>query len=254
MKTLAISNQKGGAGKTTTAINLSACLAEKGRRVLLIDLDPQACASAWCGVRDGGRGLLEALTDNADLGDLVVPTKTPGLELVPSSSWLANVDKALAGEVGAELILRDRLAALPQRWDVVVIDCPPALGLLTVSALAAVRDVLVPVEASVMTLAGLARLSETVDVIRRRLNPDLALSAVLACRVDLRRNLAREVLESMRKTFGQAVLQAVVRENVRLAEAWSYAQPITTYDTTSRGAEDYRAVADELLTRWRKRP
>ena len=252
MRTVATTNQKGGTAKTTTAVNLAACLGEKGRRVLLVDLDPQACASAWYGVRDGGRGLLDVFTGNGNLADVVVQTDVEGVELVPSSSWLSNVDKALAGEVGAEVIFRDRLAALPDRWDVVLVDCPPSLGLLTISALAAVRDVLVPVEASVMALAGLARLSETVAVVRDRLNPGLSLSAILACRVDIRRNLSGEVLEALRKAFGGAVLRAVIRENVRLAEAWSHGKPITVYDPNCHGAEDYRAVAVELLRNWSK--
>lgn len=250
MKTIATANQKGGAGKTTTAVNLAACLAEKGRRILLVDLDPQACASAWYGVRDGGRGLLDTFADNGNLADLVVKTAIEGVELIPSSPWLSNLDKALAGQVGAEVIFRDRLAALPKRWDVVLVDCPPSLGLLTISALAAVGDVLVPVEASVMALAGLARLSETVELVRDRLNPKLSLSAILACRVDVRRNLSGEVLEVLRETFGKTVLKAVVRENVRLAEAWSHAKPITIYDPSCHGSEDYRAVAAELLRKW----
>ena len=248
MRTLAVTNQKGGSGKTTTAVNLAAALGEAGRRVLVVDLDPQASASAWLGVKDGGRGLLEVFTDNGNVSDLVHETDAAGVDLVPSSAWLANVEKALAGEVGAELVLRETMAELPaDRWDFVLVDCPPALGLLTVSALCAVREVLVPVEASAMAMAGLASLLKTVERVRDRLNPELAVAAVLVCRVDSRTNLSRDVVDHLRQRFGELVMDAVVRETVRLREAWSFAQPVTTYDPRGHGAEDYRAVAAELL-------
>lgn len=246
---MAVTNQKGGSGKTTATVNVAAALGEMGRRVLVVDLDPQASASAWLGVKDGGRGLLDAFVGNVHLVDLVHETPAAGVELVPASSWLAGVDKAMAGEPGAELVFRKALRRLPGRWDYVLVDCPPALGLLTVSALAAVQEVLVPVELSPMALAGVARLVETVALVRDRLNPELELAHLLACRVDARTNLSREVVQALRDSFGAKVLQAVVRETVRLREAWGYCQPITTYDPTGAGAEDFRAVAAELLKR-----
>lgn len=249
MKTLAVTNQKGGSGKTTSAVNLAAALGERGLRVLLVDLDPQASASAWLGVQDGERGLLDVFTSNVHLSDVVVPTPAAGVELVPSSSWLASAEKSLAGEPGAELVFRKALRRLPSRWDYVLVDCPPALGLLTVSALSAVEEVLVPVELSPMALAGVARLVETVDLIRDRLNPDLELAHVLACRVDLRTNLARDVVQALRDGFREKVMDAVVRESVRIREAWAFGQPLTTYDPLGSGAEDYRAVAAELVAR-----
>ena len=249
MRTIAVTNQKGGSGKTTTAVNLAAALGEKGRRVLVVDLDPQASASAWLGVKDGGKGLLEVFTGEARLEDLVVPTSAEGVDLVPSSAWLANAEKALAGEPGAETVLRRAVARLGNRWDFVLIDCPPALGLLTVSALTAADEVLVPLEASAMALAGLAGLTRTVELVADRLNPGLSIAAVLACRVDVRTNLSKDVVDSLRASLGEKVMKTVVRENVRLREAWSFAQPITVYDTRSAGAEDYRAAAAELLRR-----
>ena len=249
MRTIAAVNQKGGSGKTTTAVNIAAALGEKGRKVLVIDLDPQASCSAWLGVKDGGRGLLDMFTDNGNLLDLVHETDAPGVEVIPASSWLSNVEKALAGEVGAELVFQKAVRGLPARWDLVLVDCPPSLGLLTISALAAVREALVAVEAHYMALAGLVQLLRTVDVVKERLNPDLAVSAILACRVDQRTRLSLEVVDRLRERFGKLVLRAFVRENVRLAESPSYAKPIITYDTRSHGAEDYRAVATEL---WRK--
>ena len=249
MRTLAVTNQKGGSGKTTTAVNLAAALGERGLRVLLVDLDPQASASAWLGVKDGGRSLLDVLTSNAHLSDVVHQTATQGVDLVPASAWLASAERALAGEPGAELVFRQALRRLPRRWDYVLVDCPPALGLLTVSALAAVDEVLVPVELSPMALAGVARLVETVDLIRDRLHPELELAHLLACRVDARTNLARDIIQALRTGFGAKVLDAVVRESVRIREAWGYGQPITVYDPAGAGAEDYRAVAAELVKR-----
>lgn len=254
MRTFAFTNQKGGSCKTTSCVSVAAALGEKGKRVLVVDLDPQASASSWLGVKDGGRGLFEVFTDNGNLADLVVQTTAPGVELVPASTWLVGVDKALAGEPGAETILRRSLARLHAgRWDFVFVDCPPSLGVLAVSALAACREVFVPVEASTMALAGLAGLVQTVELVKERLNPDLAVSAVLVCRVDSRTNLSREVVEGLRKRFGRLVLETTIRESVRLREAPSFARPVTLYAPRSTGAEDYRAAAAELLKRTKGR-
>jgi len=250
MRTFAVTNQKGGSAKTTTAVNLAAALGEKGKRTLVVDLDPQAAASAWLGAKDGGRGLLEVFTDNGNLEDLVRNTDVPGVELVPASAWLVGAERALAGEPGAETLLRHSLERLPrERWDFVFLDCPPSLGLLAVAALVAADGVLVPVEASTMALGGLAALLQTVERVREGLNPGLELAAILVCRVDSRTRLSQDVVERLRAHFGRTVLEAVVHETVRLREAWSFAKPVTLYAPKSRGAEDYRAVAAELLRR-----
>jgi len=254
VRTLAIANQKGGSGKTTTAVNLAAALGEHGRRVLVVDLDPQASASHWYGIKDAGRGLLELFTGTRHLAGLIVPTGAPGVALVPSSAWLVGVEKALAGEVGAELVLQRHLRRLPaEQWDYVLVDCPPTLGVLTVNALAAVREVLVPVEAHVMALHGVAQLLQTVDVVRERLNSPLELAGILACRVDTRTRHAHEVVEQLRHRFHTLVYRVIIRENVRLAEAPSFGQPITQYDPRSAGAEDYRALATEVTRQERNR-
>lgn len=248
MRTIAVMNQKGGSGKTTTAVNLAGALAEAGQRVLLIDVDAQASASSWLGIGDGGRGLMEVFTDNGNLSDLVVDTAVAGVSCVPASSWLVGVERALAGEVGAELILRRALAALPpRRWDVVLVDCPPSLGLLSVSALTAVDELLIPIEAHVMALAGLAQLLRTVEVVRDRLNPSLRVTGIVACRVDGRTRHSAEVLQQLRERFGNLVYNTYIRANVRLAEAPSFHQPITLYEPRSAGAEDYRSLAAEVM-------
>ena len=254
VRCIAIANQKGGSCKTTTTVCLAAALSEKGKRVLVIDLDPQASATSWYGLKDGGRGLLDVLTNSNDetLVDLVCETNIEGVDIVPSSSWLGNAERALAGEVVAEVVLKKSIQGLPRgRWDYLLLDCPPTLGLLTICALAAAQEVLVPVECHVMALQGLAQLSRIVEVVKERLNRKLAVSAILLCRVDRRTRHSPEIADSLRTRFGKRVLSAIVRENVKLAEAPSFAQPITRYAPSSRGAEDYRSVAVELLKKWR---
>ncbi|MGE3541370.1 MAG: ParA family protein [Candidatus Tectimicrobiota bacterium] len=250
MRTVAIAMQKGGSGKTTTAVNLAATLAERGTKVLVVDVDPQANATSWLGVHHVGKGIFTCLCENTSMESILQHTITPGLDVVPSSPWLVGAEKALAGEVGAETLLRRKLRPLQQVYDVALIDTPPTLGVLTIGALVAADEVLVPVEAHVMALNGLAQLLHTVDTVRERLNDTLVLGGIVACRVDARTRHSLEVVEELRQRFPAEVCTTVVRENVRLAEAPSFGQPITLYEPKSAGAEDYRALADELLTRW----
>lgn len=248
MRKIAIINQKGGSGKTTTTINLAASLAERKRKVLLIDLDAQASTTAWCGFDKDDRGVHDVFVDNAAIASIVHETDIPGISLVPASRWLVGLDKRLAQEVGAETILKTRLQKLDKKkFDYVLIDCPPTLGILTVNALTAADEVIVPVEARFMALNGLIQLLETIDVIKQRLNKQLKVAGILPCRVDGRTKHAKEVVSELEKNFQGLVYKTAIRENVRLSEAPSFAQPITEYDHRSNGALDYRAFAKEVI-------
>lgn len=247
MRIIAITNQKGGSGKTTTAVNLAASLADRGRRVLLVDLDPQCSATSWLcpqiGKEEGT--VYDVFLENVPVTDVVTDTPVSGLELVPASPFLVGLDRRLAGEPGAEMILRSAVRRL-RSYDYVLFDCPPALGLLTLNALTAAREILVPVEASVMALAGLAQLWQTVGTVRDRLNPELRVTGIVACRVRATRH-AGEVVAQLRERFPAECFPVVIRENVRLTEAPSFGQAITAYDRRSRGAEDYASLASAII-------
>ena len=248
-RTIAIVNQKGGVGKTTTTVNLAAALAEKGRRVLLIDLDPQANTTRWFGIQDDNKSLFEILVQRDPMEAHVLATSYTGIDLVPASPWLVNAERILAGELGPEGILQESFRGLPkERWDYILLDCPPTLGLLVLNALVAVEELLVPVEPHAMSLDGLTQLLKTVEVVCRRLNPSLRLSGILACRVDPRTRHAQVILQELRKHFPQQFYETVIRNNIRITESFSFQQPIITYDKTSRGAQDYLSLAREILS------
>jgi chromosome partitioning protein len=246
-KVYAFANQKGGVGKTTTAINLAACLAEAGQRALVVDLDPQANATSGLGMRANGTSSYDLL-DGAPLAELAKPTRFENLFLVPSRPELAGAAVELSQREDGGRYLADALQHA-DGFDFVLLDCPPSLGPLTVNALAAADRVVVPVQAEYYALEGLAQVVQSINLIKARLNPNLSIAGVLLTMSDGRTRLSAQVEAEVRKHFGKLVFDAVVPRSVRVAEAPSHGLPVTHYDRRSPGAEAYWKVAMELVER-----
>jgi chromosome partitioning protein len=250
-QTIACTNQKGGVGKTTTVVNLATYLALLGDRVLVIDLDPQGNATSGLGIdRTTLEGsVYDALVDERPLRELHVATPIDNLRLVPSSIALAGVELELAGVAGRERRLREAVSPERGAWDWVLVDCPPSLGLLTVNALTGTDAVLIPIQCEYYALEGLTQLIATINLVRDHLNPALAISGVVLTMFDARTNLSAEVAAEVRRHLGPAVFQTIVPRSVRLSEAPSHGLPIALYRPESKGADAYRALADEIRTR-----
>ena len=250
-RTIACANQKGGVGKTTTVVNLASLLAISGDRVLLIDLDPQGNATSGLGIDRAAieRSMYDGLLDGVDLAELVVQGTSPGVDVIPSAIALAGAEVELAGSTGRERRLRDALAGFADQYDVIFIDCPPSLGLLTVNALTAADAVLIPLQSEYYALEGLTQLLATIDLVRDHLNPRLAIDGVILTMADKRTNLSSQVEAEARRHLDGAVYRTIIPRSVRLSEAPSHGLPIALYRPDSKGAEAYKRLADEFRAR-----
>lgn len=254
-RTIAITNQKGGVGKTTTSINLSASLAAADCRVLIIDCDPQANTTGGLGFpHDPERvSLYEVLVDQIPVDAAILSTGFSGLDLLPSGRHLAGANVELVGQEGREVRLTRSLEAIQDRYDFIFIDCPPALDQLTLNALIAADSVLIPIQCEYFALEGVSALMETIDQLKQGLNEELAIEGVLLTMFDERTSLTKQVASDLREFFGSAMFETVIPRNIRLAEAPSHGKPVMEYDLRSKGADSYLQLAREVLDRMEQR-
>ena len=248
-KTIAVANQKGGVGKTTTAVNLAAIIASLGNRVLLVDADPQGNATSGIGIQRGSfrRGLYHCVVLDEPISGIALPTSIPTLRVVPSNKDLAGAEVELVGLEQREFRLKNALAAVESDYDYIFIDCPPSLGLLTLNALTAAKSLLVPIQCEYYALEGVTELFDTLARLRRLHNPGLMIEGLLLTMYDERTNLSAAVAADLRDFYGLQVFQTVIPRNVRLAEAPSYGKPIISYDASSKGADAYSQLAREII-------
>ncbi len=246
---MSIANQKGGVGKTTSSVNLSACLAHLGNKVLLVDVDPQGNATSGTGVNkaDVKNCIYNVLVEDLPAEEVCIPTNVDNLDIVPATIQLAGAEIELVPTISREIRLKKSLENLTEVYDYIIIDCPPSLGLLTLNALTASDTVIIPVQCEYYALEGLSQLLNTIRLVQKHLNKTLMIEGVLLTMLDARTNLGLQVIEEVKKYFQDKVYQTVVPRNVRLGEAPSHGQPIITYDPKSRGAEVYLELAKEVM-------
>ena len=245
----AVANQKGGVGKTTTTVNLSACFADRGLKTLVIDLDPQANATTSVGLDPRGldASIYEVLLQDLELDEIIEPTMIKGLHIAPSSLDLAGAEIELVAVFSRERRLREAMSRAVSEYDIIMIDCPPSLGLLTINGLTAADEVVVPIQTEYFALEGLSQLVRNIGMVQRSLNPGLELTKLILTMYDARTNLSRDVAREVRAHYGDKVCWQVVPRAVRLSEAPSFGQPIILYDSSSKGAKAFRDLAKEVL-------
>ncbi len=246
---IAIANQKGGVGKTTTNVNLSACLAVAGKRVLTIDIDPQGNTTSGLGIDKNKieKSIYDVLINGADAKEAIIHTEIDNLDIIVSNIQLAGAEIELVSMISREMILKKALSEIRDSYDYILIDCPPSLGLITINALTAADRLLVPIQCEYYALEGLAQLMNTVNLVQKHLNPDLKIEGVVLTMFDARTNLAIEVVQEVKKYFRDKVYTTIIPRNVRLGEAPSHGLPIIMYDPKSTGAEAYTDLAEEMI-------